>query len=120
MTQLRGLRVLLVEDEATVAMLIEDMLEDLGCRVVASAASIASAHEAACRADIDFAVLDVNVAGWLVFPVAELLQGRGIPFLFSTGYGATELLASFASKQVVAKPFSQDQLQKSILLALEP
>lgn len=119
MTELRGLRVLIVEDEATVAMLIEDMLEDLGCRVMASLASVATASEAVDHTDIDFAVLDVNVAGELVFPVAERLRDRGIPFLFSTGYGATGLLAEFSSCQVVAKPFAQTDLEKSILLALK-
>jgi CheY-like chemotaxis protein len=85
MIELRGLRVLVVEDEAMVAMLIEDILEDLGCQLVASIASLAAAREAAACEQIDFAVLDVNVAGELVFPVAEALRNRQIPFLLAQG-----------------------------------
>lgn len=119
MTEFDGLRVLVVEDEATVSMLIEDMLEDLGCEVVASVGSLAEAREVAVSVEIDFAMLDVNVAGDLVFPVADILRERKIPFLFSTGYGVMGLPAKFSSCFVVAKPFSQTDLQKQIVLALD-
>lgn len=118
MTELAGLRVLVVEDEATVAMLIEDILEDFGCIVVASVASLTAAREAAVRADFDFAMLDVNLAGELVFPVAEILQRRSISFLFSTGYGTIGLPAEFSSYHVVAKPFSQPDLREKLVVAL--
>lgn len=118
MTELEDLRVLVVEDEATVAMLIEDMLEDFGCTVVASVASLSDAREATVRADIDFAMLDVNLAGELVFPVAEVLRQRRVPFVFSTGYGAIGLPAEFSSYHVLTKPFSQSALREKLVLAL--
>jgi CheY-like chemotaxis protein len=82
MTDLAGLRVLVVEDEGSVALLIEGMLEDLGCEIAASVATLAKALHAVQTETLDFAVLDVNLAGDQVFPVAEILKGRRLP-LFS-------------------------------------
>lgn len=120
MTSLVGTRVLVVEDEGAVALLIEDMLEALGCEVVASVARLAKAHDLAGSLDIDLAILDVNLAGERVFPVAETLQARGIPFLFSTGYGASGLPNAFSKHPVLHKPFSERDLQHKIVLALQP
>jgi CheY-like chemotaxis protein len=80
-------RVLLVEDEGIVAMVVEDYLLDLGYEVVAVAARLESGMRLAQDAAIDVAILDVNLAGKLSYPIAELLYERGIPFLFATGYG---------------------------------
>lgn len=118
MTLFAGIRVLLVEDEGTVAMLIEEMLEDLGCTVVASVPRLALAREKAGTAQVDLAILDVNLAGERVFPVAEILRGRGVPFLFSTGYGASGLPEEFAQSPVLHKPFSENELQLKIALTL--
>jgi CheY-like chemotaxis protein len=107
-----------VEDEGTVAMLIEEMLEDLGCTVVASVPRLALAREKAGTAQVDLAILDVNLAGERVFPVAEILRGRGVPFLFSTGYGASGLPEEFAQSPVLHKPFSESELQLKIALTL--
>jgi CheY-like chemotaxis protein len=117
MTEFSGLRILVVEDEAMIAMLIEDMLEELGHRVIASVASLAVARDMAARAELDLAVLDVNVAGELIFPVANVLQERDIPFLFSTGYGAAGLSAEFLGCEVLTKPFSQPELREKIIRA---
>src|SRR5581483_6620549 len=81
-------RVLVIEDEALVAMLIEDMLNDLGVTSVGPAADLASAVEMARNAEFDFALLDVNLAGERSFPAADVLIERGMPFAFVTGYGA--------------------------------
>lgn len=86
MTVFSGISVLLVEDESAIAMLIEEMLEDLGCTVVASVAQLAKALQIAKVLEVDLAILDVNLAGERVFPVAQVLRERHIPFLFSTGY----------------------------------
>lgn len=118
MIEFRGLRVLIVEDEATVAMLIEGMLEELGCDIVASVPSLALAREFSVLGDFDLAMLDVNVAGELVFPVAHLLRERRIPFLFSTGYGSMGLPAEFLECPVLAKPFSQAELTEKLALAI--
>ena len=86
-TKLQGLRVLIVEDEMMVSMLIEDMLSDLGCIVVGPAARLDEAIELVNAGGIDCAVLDVNLGGQPIFPLADLLREKGRPFAFATGYG---------------------------------
>jgi DNA-binding response OmpR family regulator len=119
MTMLTGLRVLVIEDEGLVALMIEDMLVELGCEVVGSIAELSRACEAASAADIDLAMLDVNLAGKPVFPVAEILRDRAIPFLFSTGYGASGLPSEFADHEVLHKPYSNSELRQKIELTLK-
>jgi CheY-like chemotaxis protein len=114
MPELFGLRVLVVEDEAVVALMIEGMLQDLGCTIAASAARLADALEIAATAEIDLALLDVNLAGQPVFPVAEILVGREIPLVFSTGYGARVLPPEFTRFPVLGKPFSARELHQTI------
>ncbi|MCK1340990.1 response regulator [Bradyrhizobium sp. 38] len=120
MVELSGARVLLVEDEGLVALMIEDMLEELGLKVVASAAHVPKACELASRASFDLALLDVNLAGERVFPVARILRDRKIPFLFSTGYGGPPLEEEFSDAPAIGKPFSIDQLKEQLrtILAL--
>ncbi|RMM46978.1 Response regulator receiver domain-containing protein [Pseudomonas corrugata] len=113
-----GVRVLVVEDEGAIAMLIEEMLEDFGCEVVASVARLATARDEASAAHIDLAILDVNLAGERVFPVAEILRDRGIAFLFSTGYGASGVPVEFAGCPVLHKPFSENELLQRMTQAL--
>src|SRR6187200_2431178 len=84
---LKGLRVLVVEDEMMVSMLIEDMLGDLGCTVVGPASRLDEAIALANASELDCAVLDMNLAGQSIFPLADLLRARGAPFAFATGYG---------------------------------
>ena len=101
MADLDGLRVLVVEDEGGVALLIEQMLEDLGCVVAASVATLANAIKAARGDTFDFALLDVNLDGELVFPVAEILKVRQRPFIFSTGYGRMGVPEEFKDCEVL-------------------
>lgn len=116
-TPLQGLRIFIVEDEAPVAMLIEDMLEDLGCHVVASAASVAEALDLADRGGFDFALLDINVNGERIDPVVLALQSRQIPFLFASGYGTAGLRDGWQTFPIVQKPFRLDALRDAILAA---
>src|SRR3990170_2051669 len=97
MTDPAGLKVLVVEDEGPVALLIEDMLLDLGCEIAASAAELDRACNLARTAMIDFAVLDLNLGGESAVPVGHILRERGIPFVFSTGYGTSGLAEEFSS-----------------------
>ena len=115
---LQGLRVLVVEDESLVAMLIEEYLIDLGCVVAGSARRVAKGLETVSQCEIDTAVLDVNVAGESVSPVAELLDKRGIPFIFASGYGAKGVEARWADRPVLQKPFSPDDLRLALLASL--
>jgi CheY-like chemotaxis protein len=110
----KGLKVFVVEDEPMISMLVADMLEDLGCQMVAEAGDIETATKLALSQDFDLAILDVNVKGQTVFAVAELIQARGLPFIFATGYGAEALPARFRDQPVLQKPFEIDALAKAI------
>jgi CheY-like chemotaxis protein len=107
-------RIFLVEDEGLVALMIEDMLEELGLKVVASAAHLTKACELATSGSFDLALLDINLGGEFVFPVARILRDRKIPFLFSTGYGGPSLNEEFRDAPAIGKPFSIDQLNEKL------
>lgn len=109
-----GLRILVVEDEVAIAMLIEDMLLDLGAEVLGPVGRLAQAIESARTETLDLAILDVNVAGESIYPVADALAGRGIPFLFSTGYGAGGIDPPWRDRPVLQKPFSQADLERAL------
>ena len=110
----RALRVLVVEDEMTIALMIEDMLEDMGHRVTALAMRLGPALEAAKTAEIDFALLDINLDGQVSFPVAEILMERGVPFAFASGYGSKGLDPAFRKHPMIRKPFDQQTLKQVI------
>ncbi|WP_245414866.1 response regulator [Aureimonas flava] len=113
-----GLRVFAVEDESLVAMQLEDMLEELGCVLVGLAMRVRRAMEMLDRGEaIDVAILDVNIAGEKVFPVAERLHEAGVPFLFATGYGRAGLEGQWLDRPVVQKPYTPDQIAAAILEA---
>jgi CheY-like chemotaxis protein len=114
MTALTGLRMLVVEDEAVVAMALEDMLLRLGCLVVGPALRLKPALELAAAERLDGAVLDINLGDERSFPVAELLRARSVPFLFATGYGGSGLEPPFAEAPVLAKPYSLDALAEAL------
>lgn len=109
---LKGLRVLVVEDEMMVSMLIEDMLSDMGCDVVGPASRLDEAMELAQAGGIDCAVLDVNLGGQPIFPVADLLRERGCPFAFATGYGDAGLRDADRGTPVLQKPFREGDLAR--------
>ncbi len=117
---LAGVRILLVEDETLVAMLLEDMIAELGGTVVASASRVAGALEVVKNSGsgLDLAVLDVNLGGEEAFPVAEALAERGVPFAFSTGYGNSGLPDPWRSRPTLQKPFTQDQVTAVLHRAL--
>ena len=115
----RGLRVLIVEDEALISMHLEDILEQLGCRVVGPAMSIEAAQRLVETDDqFDVAILDVNLAGQPIYPVAQQLLTRGRPFLFMTGYGAQGLLSGWRDRPTVQKPFGFGEIRDGLSAAL--
>jgi CheY-like chemotaxis protein len=109
-SDLAGARVLVVEDEMLVSLLIEDILTDSKCIIVGPYDRVPAALEAARTLALDAAILDVNLAGTKVYPVAEMLSARGIPFVLLSGYGAGAAPAEHASWQVCSKPFKFEQL----------
>jgi CheY-like chemotaxis protein len=116
---LAGIRLLLVEDEAMVAMMLEEMLIDLGCVVVDVAGSLSRGLSLAETAEgLDAAVLDVNLGGEKVYPVAEKLAASGVPFIFSTGYGLAGIAPDFQRFPALAKPFTPKALEAALLTAL--
>lgn len=117
-SKFNSLRVLIVEDEAQVALQLEDMLGDLGASVVGPASRVGQALDLLDRQVVDAAVLDLNVAGELVYPVADQLAARGIPFVFATGYGADALTDAYRTRPVLEKPFRLSQLGKALLESL--
>jgi CheY-like chemotaxis protein len=110
--QLAGLRVLVVEDEMMVSMLIEDMLSDLGCIVVGPAARLDEAIELARTSELDCAVLDVNLGGQPIYPLADILREAGRPFAFATGYGDAGVREVDRGTPVLQKPFREGDLAR--------
>jgi CheY-like chemotaxis protein len=109
------LRILIVEDEMTIALLIEDMLTDMGHEVAGLAMRLPQALKMAATTPLDFAILDVNLDGRMSFPVADILRERGVPFIFASGYGSAGLNEAYrGSTPVVRKPFLQRDLQSAI------
>ncbi len=107
-------RVLVVEDEYLIRMLLEDMLADLGYAIAAAVGSIAEAREQAASGDFCAAVLDVNLDGEEIYPVADLLAERGLPFVFVTGYGERSLPERYRDRPALQKPFQAEQLEAAL------
>jgi CheY-like chemotaxis protein len=103
-------RVLIVEDEVLIALMLQDMLADAGLKVEAVANSLDAGIELATNVAVDMAILDINLNGEDVYPIAAILRGRGIPFIFSTGYGAGGVRPEFDGAPRVVKPYQQDLL----------
>jgi CheY-like chemotaxis protein len=109
-----GKRVLIVEDELMIRMLLEGMLTDLGHSVAAEAGGLDEAISLAKEAEFDLAVLDVNLNGTPVTPVVEILVERGVPFIFASGYGQRGLPEAYQTAPILQKPFQVDALEEAI------
>ncbi|WP_132533465.1 MULTISPECIES: response regulator [unclassified Rhizobium] len=118
MDKLSGKRVLIVEDEMLVALLMEDFILQLGCEIAGIAMRLEPALDLARTLDIDIAILDINLAGKQSFPIAHQLETRGIPFVFASGYGAAGLEGSGISAPVLQKPFNVTDVGRLLASAL--
>ena len=111
---LAGVRALIVEDEYLLALLLEDELRAAGCSIVDTVGDLQRARQAARRADFDVAVLDINLSGELVYPLADELAERGIAFIFLSGYTVANFPERFRSRPRVAKPYELGELIREI------
>ena len=108
---LYGLRVLVVEDETLIAIMLEDMLEEFGCVIAGVAGSVSQAMERVeTDGSIDAAILDVNLGGEKIYPVADALVKRDVPFVFSTAFGPADLAERYPQSQTLAKPYEAEAL----------
>lgn len=119
MTIQRTRKVLIVEDEPLIAMHLEDLLADMGHEVIASFSRVNEAAQFAEEADIDFAILDINLREMKSFQVAGILRRRGIPFVFATGYGSAGLSAEFCTELTLQKPYEPRELARMITEACD-
>jgi CheY-like chemotaxis protein len=111
---LKGVRVLVVEDEYFVAIMLEEMLESAGCIVAGPIPRLQEALDAVDHQDYDVALLDVNLAGERIDPVADALSERDVPFMFVTGYGASALPREYAERPHIGKPFRIAELLRML------
>jgi CheY-like chemotaxis protein len=107
-------RILIVEDEALIAVMLADMLEELGYNVAASASQISQAKDFLTAEKVDIALLDVNIGNEKIDTVADLLAERACPFIFTTGYGQVGIPAAHASRSVLQKPFNIGDLDAAL------
>ena len=107
-------RLLVVEDEYLSRMLLEDMLDDLGYGVAAAVGTLSEARQIAADGDFSAAILDVNLDGQEIYPVADILTKRGLPFVFVTGYGERSLPEPYRGRPALQKPFQAEQLKTTL------
>jgi DNA-binding response OmpR family regulator len=112
---LAGFRVLVVEDDMLIALEIEQTLQGLGCVVVGPVGKLDAALRMADSAALDAAILDVNIRGGHVFPVADRLRARGVPFALASGYGDWALPPAFRNQPRLTKPFTAHELEAQVL-----
>ncbi|AMJ59749.1 response regulator [Bosea sp. PAMC 26642] len=111
---LAGARVLVVEDEMMLLMMIESMLEDLGCESVTAAATVNQALALLDAQAFDVAMLDLNLNGDRSYPIADALAARDVPFLFSTGYGSQGVMDGYRERPVLMKPYQIGELVSTL------
>jgi CheY-like chemotaxis protein len=111
--------ILLVEDEALIQLMLADMIEELGHRVIATAASVDAGRHLAETGEYDLAILDINLDGFSVAPVADVVVDRGRPLFFLTGYGVAGVPDRFRDKPVLNKPCTQEVLKRTIDFVLK-
>jgi CheY-like chemotaxis protein len=109
-----GGSVFLVEDEVMIRMMVAEMLEELGYRIAAEAGEISEAIRLVQSTEFDLAILDVNVNGKVISPVADLIRARNRPFIFATGYGSSGLPEEYRDRPALQKPFQIESLARMI------
>ncbi|HLL26841.1 MAG TPA: response regulator [Xanthobacteraceae bacterium] len=103
---------MIVEDESLVALALSDFLTELGFSIVGPFSKLADAKQAVAQGNVDAAILDVNLGGEPIYPLAEILAERDMPFVFTTGYGAESIDARFKNAPILQKPIEQEDLKR--------
>ena len=116
--ELSNRKVLVVEDEMMIAMLIEDMLDELGCTLVGPATNVPRALDLIDKEQVEVAVLDLNLDGQDTYAIADALQRKNLPFIFATGYGSAGLRKEYGNRPVLQKPFQISELETALVEAL--
>jgi CheY-like chemotaxis protein len=111
---LTGLRVLLVEDEVLACLEVEDLLRGLGCRVVGPAGRLEEAVRLAREAELDGALIDLNLAGEAAYPVIDALIARAVPYVLVTGYDMTSVAAPYRGAPHIGKPFAESAVLSAV------
>jgi CheY-like chemotaxis protein len=114
MTRPSSYSVLLVEDEVIIRMMVADMLEELGHSVAGEAGEVSQAVKLVQATEFDLAILDVNLNGQMVTPVAEVIKASKRPFIFATGYGAAGVPEGYREQPTLQKPFTIEKLAEMI------
>ena len=117
---LKGLRILIAEDEPILSLLLEEMLSELGCCVSGAAARVAQALDLLASSTFDVALFDLKLHEESSEPAADVCLARGIPVVFTTGYSPSGLAQRFSSFPVIEKPYTLDDLQRALLSAVTP
>jgi DNA-binding NtrC family response regulator len=115
---LKGRHILIVEDEMILALDLSDIVGAFGCTSVV-AGRVGKALPLIEAQVFDAAVLDLNLAGEPVYPVADELGRRGIPFVIATGYGADGVLPAYRNHTILAKPYSRSEVEMALMRALK-
>jgi CheY-like chemotaxis protein len=116
-TEFAGLKILIAEDEYLISLMLQQMLEDLGCSVVGVAENLPAALSLASSSTADLAILDVNLGGQSIYPVADMLAAKRVPIIFATGYGSQGLSEGYRRHTILAKPYDVDAVRSCLLRA---
>ena len=112
--ELKGRRILLIEDSPVVGPFTADLLDELGCVVVGPAPNMAAARELLDAGQFDAALIDVHIRGERVFPLCELLQAKGLPFVFTSGYADWQMPEKWQDRPRLQKPYTLDQVEQAL------
>jgi len=114
MSELAGRRILVIEDSPVVAPFTVEILGELGCEVVGPAPNMAAARELVESEEIDAAILDIHIRGERVFPICEMLEGRDVPFLLTSGYADWQVPDKWRDRPRLQKPYTLDQVKEAL------
>ena len=111
---LQGRRILVIEESPVVAPFTAEVLSELGCQVVGPAPNMAAARELVEGSEFDAALMDVHIRGERVFPICEMLQARGVPFLFTSGYADWQMPEKWQDRPRLQKPYTVEQVEEAL------